>query len=112
MPQPRFRSNSKKARQRRSPGGASILIYKAKKPGKATCAICFSKLNAVPNLRKAEIRALSKTQKRPERVFGGVLCFDCTGDVLKAKTRLASGSIKREDVDLKLLKYVDQLKKK
>ena len=52
-------------------------IVKRKKPSPAHCATCGNKLHAVPNRNVAEMKKLSKTQKRPERPYGGVLCGTC-----------------------------------
>ncbi len=110
MVAPKFRSRSMKKLFRVTPGGRSTIIYKRAKPSKAVCAICGSKLNAVPNKRPSELGKLSKVEKRPERVFGGVLCHDCASQVLKNKARLASKVISKEDVSLKVLKFVNMLK--
>src|SRR3989338_9866361 len=109
MPSPMLRSRSVKKLFRRTNSGTRI-IYKAGKPSKAICAICAAKLNAVPNRIPSEMRKLAKTEKRPERVFGGVLCGGCTSTVLKEKSRLSNASIMREHVPLNHLKYVDMLR--
>jgi large subunit ribosomal protein L34e len=83
---------------------------KSKKPSHAKCALCHAKLNAVPKRGTAGMRKLAKTEKRPERVFGGVLCGSCTRLVLKEHTRLKSGAIAKEDLDLRRAAYVNALK--
>ena len=54
---------------------------------------------------------LSKTEKRPERVYGGVLCATCAQQIVKEKTRLASGVLLRSEVPITHLKYIEGLKK-
>jgi len=110
MVAPRLRSRSVKKLSRKTPGGRQSVIYKSKKPAKATCAICHAKLNAVPNRKSSEMRKLSKTEKRPERLFGGVLCHNCVASVVKSKARMSSGALARTDVPLKLLKYIEMMK--
>ncbi len=84
---------------------------KPKKPSHAKCALCGAKLNAVPKLGSAGLSKLSKTEKRPERVFGGVLCTKCTRLVLKEHTRLKSGALSEADLDLRRGAFVKSLKK-
>lgn len=98
-----------KKRQRKTPSGKKSQIRKNKKPVPATCALCSQRLNAVLNRSRAEIRKTSATARRPERIFGGVLCGNCTRHVVKTKTRLAHGADEKA-VPLTLLKYVRMLK--
>lgn len=109
MVAPRLRSNSAKTRQRRSPTGKPILLVRPKKVSKATCALCGAKLNAVPSSRERFIKD-SKTEKRPERLFGGVLCGNCVQSLLKERARLQSGVISKTDVSITHLKYINMLK--
>ncbi|MFA6048960.1 MAG: 50S ribosomal protein L34e [Candidatus Micrarchaeia archaeon] len=107
-PAPRFRQAIK--RQRKSPGGKPTVKYKAKKPAKVLCALCGAKLNAVPNKSVAKLRKLSKTEKRPERAFGGVLCANCTQQLIKEKLRINAGTVSKSDVDFRHHKYIDAIK--
>src|SRR3989338_10376107 len=84
---------------KKSPGGRKVTIYKTDKPNHATCALCKGKLQAVPKRSVSGMRALAKTEKRPERGFGGVLCSNCTRSILVQKTRLNSGTLSRADID-------------
>lgn len=111
MVAPRLRSTSVRTRHRRSPGGKPVVIYKIRKPSRATCALCEEKLNAVPKRKGVELKKLSKTERRPERKFGGVLCASCTRAIIKFKTRLETGAISETDVPLNLLRYVNMLKR-
>ncbi len=86
------------------------LKRSVRKPSHAVCALCGSKLNAVPKRSSGGLRKLAKTQKRPQRVFGGVLCTACTRLVLKEKTRLKSGALAEGDVDLVRSKFIKSLK--
>ena len=95
---------------RRTPGGRLSVQYKPKKPSKATCPICGAKLFAVPNRSIVGMRRLAKTEKRPERVFGGVLCGNCVQQILKEKLRLQSGALTREDIGVVRMKYISMLK--
>ncbi len=108
MPAPRFRHEKK--RMRASPSGKAVSKYKTKKPAKATCSICSKKLNAVPNRTPNEMGKLAKTEKRPQRAFGGILCNSCTQQIYKEKTRINAGTLSKSEVDFKHLKYLEQVK--
>jgi len=82
------------------------MKFKYGKPSKAKCAVCKTKLHGVPNRIPSEMRKLAKTQKRPERLFGGVLCHSCTQSVVKEKARLGTGSITRKEIDARHLRYL------
>jgi len=77
---------------RTTPGGRRIKVYKRAKH------------------TDNEMAKLAKTEKRPERLFGGVLCSNCVKQLLKEKTRLQGGVLREEDVDLLHLKYIKMLK--
>jgi len=111
MPEPKLRSTSSKKRMRHAQTRASVTT-KAKKPSPATCALCGKNLAGMPRRGVHEKSKLSKTQKRPQRPFGGVLCANCTEAVIKEKTRLELGAMSKSDVDLRHVKYVDALKMK
>lgn len=110
MPAPHLRSTSVKLRHRRSPGGRSITIGKLRKASAVLCALCRTKLHGVPRLRTGALAKLAKTQKRPERLFGGVLCSGCTRDVLVDRARLQSGALQPELVPLTRMRYIRALK--
>ena len=70
---------------RRVPGGNVRLRFKKKKVNKARCSICGKTLHGVITGRKIELSKLSKTEKRPNRPFAGVLCSSCMRERLKDK---------------------------
>jgi len=96
---------------RKSASGKKIVLFKGRKPGKPKCGLCGALLHGVPSKRIAELRKLGKTEKRPERVFGGVLCANCAQRVVIDETRLRSGVLRVEDIPLTRLKYVKALQK-
>jgi len=58
---------------------------KRKKLGKyAHCAICKKQLHGVP---RKKLRKLSKSEKKPSRIFGGYLCSSCSREKLKERIR-------------------------
>jgi len=82
-----LRSRSVKKTQVKVPGGRTKTHYKKEKPKKARCGICGSELKGVPKVRPSDLKKLSKTEKRPERPYGGVLCSKCMREIYRKKAR-------------------------
>ncbi|MET1100871.1 MAG: 50S ribosomal protein L34e [Pyrodictiaceae archaeon] len=87
MPRPAYRTSSRRKVKVRTPGGETRIHYEKRRPGPARCAICGKPLNGVPRLRPVELRKLAKTERRPERMYGGVLCSSCLAKLLKRQVR-------------------------
>ena len=111
MVSPRERSTSFKVRIRRSPSGKKVRIHKQGKPSEATCALTQVKLHGVPRMKRGQITKLSKTQKRPERKFGGVLSHKILRTLVKEKTRLQEGFISEAEVQPTHMKYIKMMRK-
>lgn len=94
---------------RKSPGGKRVILYRKKKTAKRRCDLCGTLLHGIPHGTLSGIRKIPKTRKRPERLFGGVLCGRCVARVVKEKTRLKTGLIKEEEIPLTRLKYIEAL---
>jgi len=77
MPAPRYRSRTFRRVYIKTPSGVTKIHYRARKPSKAVCSNCKKPLMGVPRERPYVMRKTSKTKKRPERPFGGVLCSKC-----------------------------------
>jgi len=69
------------------PGGNTVTRYKLRKPNNHKCGSCGSVLHGIPRERPCNFAKLSKTQKRPERPYGGVLCSKCMRGKFKASAR-------------------------
>ena len=108
---PARRNRNATFRHRASPGGKPSRKKKSDKPSKARCALCANALPGVPCRSPAGLAKLAKTQKRPERPFGGVLCSKCLSQVIRDKVRLQQGLISKEDVDFRRLKFITSLKR-
>ena len=87
MPTPQQRSRSLRKIVRKAPGGRLLIHYEKKKPKKAHCSTCGKQLAGVPRERSTKMRNLGKTEKRPERMFGGVKCGQCVRRMLMEKAR-------------------------
>ncbi|MFC1728509.1 50S ribosomal protein L34e [Nanoarchaeota archaeon] len=62
----------------KTPGSKTKVQYRKRKPSKAKCGKCEAVLSGVPRERPKKMQKMSKTKKRPQRPFGGVLCTKCT----------------------------------
>ncbi len=81
MPAGREKSRSKRRIQRRLPGGRTKTYFKEALPSFAKCGRCGRPLSGVPRYNKH--RKLAKTEKRPERPYGGNLCSKCFREEMK-----------------------------
>ncbi len=86
MVRPMYRSRSLKRVIRRTPGGRIVVHYERRKNTPMRCGRCGAILCGVP-IKDRERRKLPKSMKRPERMFGGVLCPRCLREVLKEVVR-------------------------
>ncbi|MDT7860806.1 MAG: 50S ribosomal protein L34e [Saccharolobus sp.] len=84
MPRPALRSRSLRRVSVRLPSGKSVIHYERKNNGEAKCAICKKPLNGV---KTNKLYKYSKTEKRPERPFGGYLCHKCLTQLIKIAVR-------------------------
>lgn len=87
MPRPSRRSRTLRRVKVRVPGGVVRMHYRKRKPSSASCGNCGSELHGVPRERPYIMKSLHKTEKRPERPFGGVLCGSCMREELKLRAR-------------------------
>jgi len=108
--QPRFGSTSFRKSQRRTPGGNTVTHYDYKLHSKHICAICKEVLHGKPRVRPAEMKHICKSERKPERPFGGMLCSPCSRAVISMRAKLKHGIIKPEDVPISLRGLVWQSK--
>lgn len=71
----------------RLPGGKTVMHYSQKKPSKQRCVNCGSFLHGVLRESALKLSRVSKTKKRPERAYGGVLCSKCSREKIKEEAR-------------------------
>ncbi len=84
----------------------TVTHYKPKLHGKHVCGMCGEVLHGTVRGGPAEIRKHSKTEKRPERPYGGVLCSKCSRRIISLRAKLKYGVIKPEEIPLSLKNYV------
>lgn len=85
MVRPSIRSGKRKLYKTIS--GKYIWRSIRKKANAHKCAECKKPLPGMPRGSRVEIRRLSKTQRRPERPYGGQLCSPCTRRKFKLMAR-------------------------
>ncbi len=77
------RRRLKKARVAvRTPGGRVVYHYRHKKHSPARCARCGRPLNATPTGPRSKMAKIPKSQRRPNRPYGGNLCSKCLREVM------------------------------
>jgi large subunit ribosomal protein L34e len=87
MPRGMFKSRTFRRVQVKTPGGRTVRRYKQRNPQVAHCGRCGASLHGIPRLRASLFSRLTKSQKRPERPYGGVLCSRCLRDIVKVEAR-------------------------
>lgn len=94
-----------KKERRKKLAKKTVIQYKKAKKGKKKCAVCSKRLQGTATSEKE--RKLSKTQKRPSRIFGGVLCANCTVKMIEEAVKVKVGVKSLEKIDLSVKKYVE-----
>ncbi|MBN1503181.1 50S ribosomal protein L34e [Candidatus Woesearchaeota archaeon] len=87
MPAGREKSRSMRKVQIRLPSSKTVERRIKRKPKQAKCRNCHRPLPGIPRERPYKMRNLAKTKKRPERMFGGVLCSKCLREEIKNRVR-------------------------
>ncbi|MGC8662244.1 MAG: 50S ribosomal protein L34e [Candidatus Micrarchaeia archaeon] len=105
MPKPMYRSRSIRKLARVTPKKRNVIHYKRKQNRLPRCAICGKELNGI-NISK---RAKGRSLRSNERLFGGVLCANCTADIVKLASRIEHGELKLNDIRIKQREFVLQL---
>ena len=104
---------AKKTKFRKKPGAKSERIFVRGKTGKHVCALCDKVVHGTPHGKTAaEVRKLSKTKRRPTGIFAGLLCNQCRAQVASEAAKVEAKIKSLEDVEVRLKKYVEQVKVK
>lgn len=77
MPRGSKKSGSLRKVFKKTPGGKVAVHHEKKNPSQHKCASCGKELIGIPRLRPTKMQNIPKTQKRPERAYGGYLCSAC-----------------------------------
>jgi large subunit ribosomal protein L34e len=104
MPKPMHRSSSFRRLDRVTPSKRHVIHYERKKGSLPHCAICDVELNGITSQR-----GKAKSRKSNSRLFGGVLCAGCAGNVIKLASRIEHGEMKLNDISIRERNYVLQM---
>jgi len=108
---PNRSERAKKTKFRRKASGKSERAFVRGKTGKHSCTICGKVMHGTPHGKTtAEVRKLSKTKRRPTGLFAGVLCNKCRTRVAGEAAKLESKTKSLDEVEVRLRKYVEQVK--
>ncbi len=77
MPSGKHKSRTLRRIFVRTISGNVTKHFRKRKLKRSSCGTCGTALKGVPNKIQSKLKNLSKTKKRPERPFGGVLCSSC-----------------------------------
>ena len=78
-----FKSRTFRRVSTKVPGGDTVRKFIKRTPKQAHCTYCGKPLHGIPRQTKKR----SKTESRPERPMGGVLCTRCLRDEIKISAR-------------------------
>tara|TARA_Y100000310_G_scaffold138289_2_gene137238 strand:+ start:38751 stop:39026 length:276 start_codon:yes stop_codon:yes gene_type:complete len=87
MPRPSLRSRSLRKVKKKLPGGRLTTHFEKKKSSRAKCGSCGVLLAGMTAARVGRAAFATKSKKRPERPYGGVLCSKCMRQKIVAKVR-------------------------
>ncbi len=88
-----------------TPKGKHVIHYKRKANSLPHCSICGAELSGISTRRNAK----GKSLRTNARIFGGVLCANCTSEVIKYASRVEHGEMKMSDVGIKHKAYILQM---
>lgn len=108
---PNRSERAKKTKFKKKTGAKSERIFVRGKTGKHVCALCEKTVHGTPHGKTAaEVRKLSKTKRRPTGIFAGILCNKCRAKVAGEAAKIEAKIKKPGDIEVRLKKYVEQVK--
>jgi large subunit ribosomal protein L34e len=90
------------------PSGKTIIRRFRDGAKQASCGSCSKKLQGTPKGTVNEIRKLSKTEKRPSVLFGGILCKSCRDIIYEESIKVKLKIKKIEDIKPSYKEYVSK----
>ncbi len=110
---PKRSDRNKKTKFRKGGQEKSKRVFEKGKTKKHSCALCEGMLHGVPHSKRpAEVKKLAKTKRRPTALFAGILCTKCRSLVATEVAKVEAKVKTIDDVELRLQKYVKQVKVK
>lgn len=98
------RSSSFRRLDRVTPKNKHVVHYERRRGSLPHCAICRQELNGIRTGRY-----IGRSGNTNSRLFGGVLCADCTSRIVKLGSRIEHGEMKLNDIRMKEKSYVLQM---
>lgn len=86
---------------KRTPGGKLKVHTKAERKHRACCSMCNVVLKGT-----SYSRSLRRTERKPERPFGGHMCHKCAQKVFVYRARVKNNDIKASEVPILFQKYL------
>ena len=83
----KFKSKSQRKVFVKVPGNTIKVHHSARKPKRAICPVYGTPLSGVPRMNPSSMGKLAKSERKPERPFGGMLSSKATRDIMKDKAR-------------------------
>jgi len=77
MPRPNKRSRTFRRVYIKTPSGKNVVSYRRRKPKSAHCSNCGKILHGISRELPYKMKNMPKSQKRPQRIYGGTLCHNC-----------------------------------
>ncbi len=104
MPKPMHRSHSFRKLKRVTSTGKVVVHYERKKNSLPHCGLCGVELNGIDQDLKG-----GRSRRTNSRLFGGVLCANCTAKIVTMRSRIEQGDMKLDDIGIKEKAFVLQL---
>jgi len=71
----------------RTPPGKIKFHYRRERVQIAKCANCKSQMRGIRRLIPSEFKKLAKSDRRPERPYGGYFCSSCSKEIFRERVR-------------------------
>ncbi len=104
MPLARYKSNSFKRVNRVTKAKRNVEHYRRGKKSLPHCALCRTELNGISRSRQG-----GKSRRTNSRLFGGILCANCTAEIVTMGSRIERGELKLDGIGIRQRGYVLQL---
>ena len=93
--------------------GRIRIVDAGKKTKKRTCNLCGKMLHGVPHGKTtAQLSRLSKSEKKPNAIFAGLLCSKCRRKAIDNAIMLNQSTKSIQNIDLELQKFAKQAAEK
>lgn len=99
------RSRSVRRLDKVTPKNRHVVHYERRKAPLPHCGICHAELSGI----SAASNPKGRTRRSVERKFGGVLCANCTAQVIKLASRIENGELNLNEIGIRQRNYVMEI---